>query len=81
MKMLLSIDIKLTVPPRSAPHLVLPDSSKISFAVALYNIEIKNSNAGPSYKLNLENLFDKLFTGLAINYHITKKEWSAGIQD
>ena len=79
-KMLFSIDVKLTVPPRSAPRLLLPDSSKIGFAIALYHIEIKYGDMGPTYTLHLENLFDKLFTGPTLNHHIMKKEWSAAIQ-
>ena len=78
-KMLLFLDIKLYIPEPNCPRLILPDACKIGFSGCLYSIIIKQSWIGKRYKLRLENLHDKLFSGSQLNHHITKKEWSAGV--
>ena len=78
-KMLLFLDIKLYIPEPNCPRLVLPDACKIGFSGCLYSIIIKESPIGKRYKIRLENLHDKLFSGSQLNHHITKKEWTAGV--
>ena len=58
---------------------MLTDSSKIGFCGALYAIISKITPLGTKYKLGLENLIDKIFSGSALNHHIAKKEWAAAV--